>query len=199
MATKSHKTLTGNQLHEPKGADAASANTLYVADGAGSGAWSKLTASNLTTTGNPFGGQLLHVRNEQTSGTADATLSTGWNVRGLNTVKTNEITGASLASNQVTLPAGTYRAWGVAVAAGSASARTKIYNRTNSVDVIYGVNTSGGLSSDYVQAQVTGTFILSGTVALELWTYVSASTTVGAMSVSSLPEVYSELLIWKIA
>ena len=30
------------------------------------------------------------------------------NIRVLNTVKTNEITGASLSSNQITLPAGTY-------------------------------------------------------------------------------------------
>lgn len=34
-----HNTLTGSQLHEPKGADAASAGTVYVADGAGSGTW----------------------------------------------------------------------------------------------------------------------------------------------------------------
>ncbi len=34
-----HKNLTGVELHEPKGADAAADGTVYVADGAGSGAW----------------------------------------------------------------------------------------------------------------------------------------------------------------
>lgn len=34
-----HKDLTGADLHEPKGAATASAGMVYVADGAGSGAW----------------------------------------------------------------------------------------------------------------------------------------------------------------
>lgn len=38
MATQ-HSVLTDPELHEPKGAAAASVNTVYVADGAGSGAW----------------------------------------------------------------------------------------------------------------------------------------------------------------
>jgi len=39
MATKAHSTLTGAELHEPKGADTASSGEVYVADGSGSGAW----------------------------------------------------------------------------------------------------------------------------------------------------------------
>jgi hypothetical protein len=35
-----HKNLTGDQLHEPKGAETAAAGSVYVADGAGSGTWS---------------------------------------------------------------------------------------------------------------------------------------------------------------
>lgn len=39
MANVLHKNLTGTDLHEPKGVAAATANQVYVADGAGSGAW----------------------------------------------------------------------------------------------------------------------------------------------------------------
>lgn len=42
-----HADLTGSDLHEPKGADTASANTAYVSDGAGSGTWKKLTETSL--------------------------------------------------------------------------------------------------------------------------------------------------------
>lgn len=42
-----HKDLTGADLHEPKGADTASANTTYLADGAGSGAWGKIGVNQL--------------------------------------------------------------------------------------------------------------------------------------------------------
>lgn len=45
-----HSTLTGSELHEPKGAAAASAHTVYVADGAGSGAWAKIDSDNIDTT-----------------------------------------------------------------------------------------------------------------------------------------------------
>ena len=39
MANVLHKNLTTTDLHEPKGADAASAYEVYIADGAGSGTW----------------------------------------------------------------------------------------------------------------------------------------------------------------
>ena len=39
MANVSHAALTGSNLHEPKGVAEASANTVYRADGAGSGDW----------------------------------------------------------------------------------------------------------------------------------------------------------------
>lgn len=47
MADVEHKDLTGADLHEPKGVDAASVNTLYIADGAGSGAWAKVGGSQI--------------------------------------------------------------------------------------------------------------------------------------------------------
>lgn len=39
MPTVEHSTLTTTDLHEPKGIAAANANTVYIADGAGSGDW----------------------------------------------------------------------------------------------------------------------------------------------------------------
>lgn len=44
MANVEHSSLTGADLHEPKGADSAANNAIYVADGAASGAW---TVDNL--------------------------------------------------------------------------------------------------------------------------------------------------------
>lgn len=38
-----HANLTGADLHEPKGVDAATANKVYVSNGSGSGAWSPLS------------------------------------------------------------------------------------------------------------------------------------------------------------
>ena len=41
MANITHSTMTDPYLHEPKGAAAASAGEVYVADGAGSGGWQR--------------------------------------------------------------------------------------------------------------------------------------------------------------
>jgi hypothetical protein len=42
-----HRDLTGADLHEPKGADTASANSVYVADGSGSGTWAQVGATSI--------------------------------------------------------------------------------------------------------------------------------------------------------
>lgn len=44
-----HADLTGANLHEPKGAAGASADTVYVANGSGSGTWSKIDSGNIDT------------------------------------------------------------------------------------------------------------------------------------------------------
>ena len=46
MADVEHKVLTGAELHEPKGIAAAADNTVYVADGATSGAFAQITPTN---------------------------------------------------------------------------------------------------------------------------------------------------------
>lgn len=52
--TVSHATLTGAELHEPKGIATASTKTVYVADGAGSGSWTTLDYNTLPN-GVPIG------------------------------------------------------------------------------------------------------------------------------------------------
>lgn len=45
-----HANLTGADLHEPKGQSTAAANTVYVANGSGSGTHQKITLSSLDLT-----------------------------------------------------------------------------------------------------------------------------------------------------
>lgn len=52
MANVQHVNATDPNIHEPKGVAAASANTMYIADGGGSGSWAKAGPSNLTDINN---------------------------------------------------------------------------------------------------------------------------------------------------
>ena len=47
MADVEHSQLPDEQLHEPKGARTAAAGTVYVADGASSGAFQKLPTTSI--------------------------------------------------------------------------------------------------------------------------------------------------------
>ena len=47
MADVEHSQLPDELLHEPKGASTAAAGTVYVADGAGSGAFQKLPTTSI--------------------------------------------------------------------------------------------------------------------------------------------------------
>jgi len=46
MANVAHSSLTGSDLHEPKGVASANSGEVYIADGAGSGAWTAINNSN---------------------------------------------------------------------------------------------------------------------------------------------------------
>ena len=50
MADIEHAQLPDELLHEPKGASTAAAGTVYVADGAGSGAFQKLPTTSIDMT-----------------------------------------------------------------------------------------------------------------------------------------------------
>ena len=45
MANVTHSSLTGADLHEPKGVATANSEDVYVANGSGSGAWKGQTLS----------------------------------------------------------------------------------------------------------------------------------------------------------
>lgn len=50
-----HKDIPDSQRHEPKGIDSASIHQMYIANGAGSGSWSKVGSLNLVNLGGDSG------------------------------------------------------------------------------------------------------------------------------------------------
>lgn len=49
-----HANLTGAELHEPKGVEAASSGTIYVSNGSGSGSWIKIGTNSVNQTEIPL-------------------------------------------------------------------------------------------------------------------------------------------------
>ena len=129
------------------------------------------------------------------SGSAAQSITGGiWNVRTINIEHTNEITGASLASNQITLPAGTYY---IEAASSTTAAlndnKLAVYDTTASAYVAHGMN---AFQRDY--AEMVGYFILAATSVIEIQHYPDNSTTAGSPVSSGQSESYLDVLVWRV-
>ena len=148
---------------------------------------------------------LLHVRDEKTSGTAGGGGTSGsYGTRTLNTVVTNEISGASLASNQITLPAGTYRIEASAPSVQTNRHKAKLRDTTGAADLIIGTSAFGSsqaANGSQTRSFVNGQFILSAQSDLEIQHEVQTTVGTSDLGVASSfgeVEVYTEVRIIRI-
>ncbi len=115
---------------------------------------------------------LLHVRDEQTANTSGGTPSAGANTRVLNTVVTNEISGASLSSNQITLDSGTYEIDAAAPCYRGAEHRAYLYNTSDAAIEVLGANNfareNSGNNAHGNRSVVRGRFTIGSTKTFEL-------------------------------
>jgi hypothetical protein len=148
---------------------------------------------------------VLHVRDERASGTHGGGISaTTWTVIPVSTIVSNSILGASLASNQITLPPGSYRITaGSTIHIDAAVARKfRVRNVTGGVTValsqsayLAGSNTSiVGTTGDLITVSVTSTF------ELQYWAGAAQATYgLGVAASSGELEVYAVAHITKVA
>jgi len=124
--------------------------------------------------------------------------------RTLNTAVHNSITGASLTSNEVSLPAGTYLIEGMCPAFRVAQHKCRLYNATGSVVIAYGTSEytavgSGDLVTTKSIVLTKATFASGTSIRLEHAVGNPTSTSdYGRAANLTGSEVYSTLRIWKL-
>ena len=153
-------------------------------------------------------GGVLVVRDEKPSGTAGGDLLTGaWRTRTLNTVPTNTISGASVATNQITLPTGTYYIVSSAPGFIVGNHKLRLRNVTASANLIVGQSNYTGTditNPTYVcaPALLDGVFALTASSAIELQHYAGtgrAGNGAGANSSVGEVEVFAQVTIFKLS
>lgn len=146
---------------------------------------------------------LLHVQHQENTTVEGGSTSTGvYNIRPLNTVLTNTITGASLASNQITLAAGTY--FIDAAVSGNSGRQQKLllWNDSDSSFAVIGqVSYSNSTALTDCSVVMRGRFTIAAEKTFELQHYTTtgrASTGMGLATDDGTTEVYADVLIWEI-
>ena len=149
---------------------------------------------------------LFHAQDQKTVGTSGGTsVVDSWTTRVLNTVLVNNISGASLSSNQVTLPAGIYFIITKQTVNGTEDTGSRVYDHTNAVSL----TAQTCLVMDQYQSENmfldhTDGFTLTGTtnISLQYAANYSRSSVGLGRSVggnTALPHVvWSDVKIWKV-
>lgn len=143
--------------------------------------------------------QFMHVRDEKASGMGGGSSVAGDQIRTLNTVVTNTITGASLAANEVTLPAGTYRIFAIAPCYSGARHRVRLINVTDAAVAILGTGEHAGSGSS-TMSTIYDRIVITATKVFNLTHYIATATATNGLGVDTsdtFTEVYTSLIIWK--
>lgn len=143
----------------------------------------------------------MQVQDQKVSGTVGGAATAGVNNRTLNTVVTNTITGASVASNIITLPVGTYRFRGESMVVADTAAThvtPQLWNNTVGAPTLLGLRVYLGVGTAGA-ATVSGRFTLNATTALLLRNQFTSANAAGLGLAASFStaEVYSNVEIWK--
>lgn len=147
----------------------------------------------------------LKVSHRVASGSGSSIPTTGLNTRTLNTVEVNTISGASLASDTVTLPAGTYEFYARAPAAGVVGHKLLLWDSTNGATVGIGSSANAPQATYDVttDSEVTTRLVITATTNYQLKHFIQntagTSPRLGNAVTSGQVEVYSEMLIRKVA
>ena len=115
---------------------------------------------------------------------------------------TNEISGASLASNKITLPAGTYFIYARVPAMNVDRHKSRLRNVTDSSDTLIGSNTYLTPSNVMGDSWIIGRFTIAGTKDFEIQyrnQTVASNVGLGLGVGYGVLEVYTDVQIWKVA
>lgn len=122
-------------------------------------------------------------------------------VRDLNTVVVNNIAGASLSANKITLPAGTYKVHAMTGATDTVSQKATLFNVTDNIVQVHGqsqwaVNTEVAT----INSPIFGYFTIAAAkeFQLRLWTSDGRLTNGLGIAVSRGPEIYSMIEFTKV-
>lgn len=161
-----------------------------------------LTGIQTVKTYSPFL-QFAYFEDQKTAGSAGGAASSGWNTRTLNTEVYNGITDVSLASNQVSLPTGTYLIEATAPGYRVNRHKCRLYNASTTSVIAYGTSEFAASAASPVvvtKSTVITRLVVASTTLIELQHRLenpTNSSDYGLAASMTGVEVYATMKIWK--
>ena len=148
--------------------------------------------------------QYLCVRDEKTTTTVGGTSVAAdiTQTRTLNATQANTISGASLAANTITLPAGTYQVKATVPCGNVSGFQAFLYNSSDSTYALIGTSGNANAAANSNASFIGGQFTIASSKNFTIRHYTSAATAtngLGPPSSSGQTEVYTQVEIWKVA
>ena len=143
--------------------------------------------------------QLLHIQEQASAGSAGSAPTVGSFVKKtLSTVVTNEITGASLASDQITLPAGTYFIDAKSPVGSADNHQALLYNVTDAANEVLGSSArSNSGTANTNSSYISGRFTIAGEKDFEIRHRADSATGPYAANFG-VTEIYTDVKIWTV-
>lgn len=146
-------------------------------------------------------GNFICIVDEKTVGTDGGTFTSGaWRTRNLNVIRANTGGYATLASNQITLAAGTYRCYASAPAFAVDRHQCRLYNVTNATQLVTGQSSLA--YSTYLESNISvlfGRFVLAASSVIELQHRCQTTVVTQGFGIAAVfgTEVYSQVMLWR--
>lgn len=186
----------------------------YVSGGAIGAGYEEITLGNNMQMSNStlnvlLYSNLMHVQNQQAQNVGGDVINGTYTQRVLNTVVSNDITGASLSGNQITLPAGTYDitarlpVYQQEPGSGNqAYAKSQLYDITSGASLAYSSAVFMLANSSVMRMNdncfITGRFVFAAQKTIEFRT-ISLRATIGGLATNMGGiEIYSDVQIRKV-
>ena len=164
-----------------------------------------MLAKSVGETGNGGGGggaeDYILIRDEKPNNTrGGASVAGVWQTRDLTALVKDDGSHASLASNQVTLAAGTYRINSYAPLFGGIGHKIKLYNVTDAVDILIGTSEDSSSGPLQTRSRINDEFTIAASKVIELRHRCDLAVSVrglGERCSYGVIEIYSVIELWK--
>jgi len=141
---------------------------------------------------------VLIVTHEEAQNVGGGNLTAGaWNTVTINTVRTNTISGASLAANRITLPAGTYEIDALCQALDTNRNQGRLFNITDNAVVLIGSSAIGVVTPGHGESAIRGQFTIAGTKVFEIQQNCQTTSATNGQGIAAnlTTEVYLQVTI----